>query len=98
MNKQTFIGKTKEEAITKAMEGLNAKEEEIVIVEKEIKKSLFNKKAEIEAITKDELNKEIKDYVLKLVKDMGINAKIETKTREEFPHCLLSHKDYGSSR
>lgn len=83
MNKQTFIGKTKEEAITKAMEGLNAKEEEIVIVEKEIKKSLFNKKAEIEAITKDELNKEIKDYVLKLVKDMGINAKIETKTREE---------------
>ena len=60
MNKQTFIGKTKEEAITKAMEELNAKEEELVIVEKEIKKSLFNKKAEIEAITKDELHKEIK--------------------------------------
>ena len=39
MNKQTFIGKTKEEAITKAMEELNAKEEELVIVEKEIKKS-----------------------------------------------------------
>ncbi len=83
MNKQTFIGKTKEEAITKAMEELNAKEEELVIVEKEIKKSLFNKKAEIEAITKDELHKEIKEYIQKIVKDMGINAKIETKTREE---------------
>ena len=83
MNKKTFTAKTKEEAVIKAMEELNAKEDELVIVEKEIKKSLFNKKAEIEAITKDELNKEIKDYILKTVKDMGINAKLETKTREE---------------
>ena len=83
MNKQTFVGKTKEEAIIKAMEGLNAKEEELVIVEKETKKSLFNKKVEIEAITKVELNQEIKDYILKIVKDMGINAKIETKTKED---------------
>ena len=83
MNKKTFTAKTKEEAVIKAMEDLNAKEDELVIVEKEIKKSLFNKKAEIEAITKDDLNKEIRDYILKVVKDMGINAKIETKTREE---------------
>lgn len=85
MNKQTFSGKTKEEAIINATEGLNAKEDELVIVEKEIKKSLFSKKVEIEAITKEELNKEIKDYILKIVKNMGINAKIETKTREETP-------------
>ena len=83
MNVQTFIGKTKEEAITKAMEGLNAKEDELIIAEKEIKKSLFNKKAEILAITRTELNNEIKNYILKIVKDMGINAKIETKTKEE---------------
>ena len=85
MNKQTFSGKTKEEAIINATEGLNAKEDELVIVEKEIKKSLFSKKVEIEAITKEELNKEIKDYILKIVKNMGINAKIETNTREETP-------------
>lgn len=83
MNKKTFHGKTKEEAIINATEGLNAKETELVIVEKEIKKSLFNKKAEIEVITKEELNKEIKNYIQKLVKNMGINASIETKTREE---------------
>ena len=83
MNIQTFVGKTKEEAVIKAMEGLNAKEDELVITEKEIKKTLFNKKAEIIAITKTDLNKEIKDYILKLVKDMGINAKIETKTKED---------------
>lgn len=86
MNKQTFQGKTKEEAIIKAMEGLNAKEDELVIVEKEAKKSLFNKKVEIEAITKTELNDEIKNYILKIVKDMGINAKIETKTKED---CIV---------
>ena len=83
MNIQTFIGKTKEEAVIKAMEGLNAKEDELVISEKEIKKSLFNKKAEIIAITKTELNNSIKDFILKIVRDMGINAKIETKTKEE---------------
>ncbi len=83
MNKQTFQGKTKEEAIINATEGLNAKEDELVIIEKEVKKSLFSKKVEVEAITKEELNKEIKNYVQKLVKNMGINASIETKTREE---------------
>lgn len=85
MNKQTFQGKTKEEAIINATEGLNAKEDELVIIEKEVKKSLFSKKVEVEAITKEELNKEIKNYVQKLVKNMGINASIETKTREETP-------------
>ena len=83
MNKQSFTGKTKEEAIINAWEFLNAKEDELVIIDKEEKKSLFNKKVEIEAITKDELHNEIKNYLLKLVKDMGIEAKIETKTREE---------------
>ncbi len=83
MNKQSFTGKTKEEAIINACEFLNAKEDELVIIDKEEKKSLFNKKVEIEAITKDELHNEIKNYLLKLVKDMGIEAKIETKTREE---------------
>ena len=85
MNKQSFAGKTKEEAIINACENLNAKEEELVIIEKEEKKSLFSKKIEIEAITKEELHNEIKKYLLKLVKDMGIEAKIETKTRENTP-------------
>ena len=85
MNKQTFQGKTKEVAIINATENLNAKEDELVIVEKEIKKSLFGKKIEVEAITKEELNQEIKNYLQKIVKNMGINAVIETKTREEVP-------------
>lgn len=82
MNKQTFTGKTKEEAVLSAIETLNAKEDELVIIEKEEKKSLFNKKVEIDAITKFELNQEIKNYLLKIVRDMGIDAKIEQKTRD----------------
>ena len=85
MNKQTFQGKTKEEAIINATENLNAKEDELVIVEKEIKKSLFGKKIEVEAITKEELNQEIKNYLQKIIKNMGITAVIEIKTREEIP-------------
>ena len=86
MNKQTFQGKTKEEAVLNAIETLNAKEDELVIVEKEIKKGIFSKKAEIVAITKSELNEEIKKYILKIVKAMGIDAKIESKTREGTPY------------
>ena len=85
MKVQTFIGKTKEEAVASATEGLNAKEEELILAIKEEKKSLFSKKVEIVAITKDELHKEIKSYLLKIVKNMGINAQIETKEREETP-------------
>ena len=85
MNITNFTGKTKEEAIRLATEGLNAKEDELVIAIKEEKKSLFNKKVEISAITKVDLNKEIKDYIIKLIRDMGVNAQIETKTREETP-------------
>lgn len=89
MNKQRFTGKTKEEAITSAKEALNAKEAELVIVEKEEKKSLFNKKAEIEVITKEELNSEIKKYILNIVKAMGIEANLEFKMKEGTPYFNL---------
>ena len=76
MNKQIFTGKTKEEAIELATSTLNAKEDELLIVEKEEKKKLFGKKVEVLAITKYELNNEIKRYLLKIVKAMGIEAKL----------------------
>ena len=85
MNIETFTGKTKEEAIINATEGLNAKEDELIIAVKEETKKLFSKKVEVAAITKVDLHKEIKDYLLKIVKEMGINAQIETKTREDIP-------------
>ena len=85
MNKRSFIGKTKEEAIKLATEGLNANIDEIIIIEKNSKKGLFNKKYEIEAITKYDLNNEIKSFLLNTVKNMGMDAKIEVKTRDDSP-------------
>lgn len=82
MENKTYTGKTKEEAISNALIDLNAKQDEVIIIEKETKKTLFNKKVEVFAITKSELNKEIKDFLYKIVKDMGFDCNIETKTRD----------------
>ena len=83
MNKEVFVGKTYEEAKNNALEALNASEAEVVIVEKETKKALFNKKCEIEVTLISELNKNIKEFLIELVKNMGANANIEIKSREE---------------
>ena len=82
MENKIYTGKTKEEAISNALIDLNAKQDEVIIIEKEAKKTLFNKKVEIIAITKSELNKEIKDFLYKTVKDMGFDCNIETKKRD----------------
>lgn len=86
MNKMTFEAKTKEEAVLKAKEAFNAKEAELVIVETENKKTLFNKKVVIDAITKEELNNEIKKYILKILKDMGVDANLEFKKKDGTPY------------
>lgn len=93
MNKQTFQGKTKEEAVNNAKESLNAQEDELLIIERDSKKGLFNKKVEIDAILKTEVNDEIKKYLLKIVKDMGIDAQIEMKVREETPYFSIIAPD-----
>lgn len=83
MHKEVFIGKTYEEAKQEACKKLNAKEEELIIIEKEVKKVLFNKKVEIYAIEKSVLNKDIKEFISNLIKNMGMSCSIEVKTREE---------------
>ena len=85
MKKEVISAKTLEEAKTKACETLNASLEELVISEKEVKTGLFNKRVEIVAITKSDLNKYIKDYLLELIKNIGINVNIETKVSDDIP-------------
>lgn len=83
MNKEIFVGKTYEEAKNIALETLNASESEVIIVTKEEKKALFNKKCEISVTLISELNKNIKEYIIELLKNMGMNANVELKTRED---------------
>lgn len=93
MKKDIFEAKTKEEAITLALNTLNANSDEVIIVEREVKKTLFSKKAEIMVVLKEEINKEVKNYISNLLKNMNIDGNIETKTKEDIPTFnILSSK------
>ena len=82
MEKYLFTAKTIEEAITNAQEELNLDKEELIFNEKEHKQGLFSgKKVEIEVIKKEDIVKEINDFLIKVTKLMGIDTQIEIKIR-----------------
>ena len=96
MEMHSYIGKTKEEAINNAIIDLQELQENLIIKEKEeIKTGLFkSKKIEIEVIEKREVTKEIKDYLIKLLKNLGFNANVEVKTKEDIPtYTIYSDND-----
>lgn len=93
MHKEVVEGKNFEDAKNKALEKLNANESEVIIINLEEKKGLFSKKAEVAIITKEEINKSIKEYILKIIKEMGLDAQIEIKNREERPIFNIITKD-----
>lgn len=85
MNKRIFEAKTYEQAVILACEELNVNEEEVIIYKKEEKKSLFNKKVEIEVTTKEDVNNYIKEYLKQICNEMNFNVQIELKKREDTP-------------
>ena len=91
MEKRVFSGKTKEEAIQLAKEELQEVEENLFIKELETTKGgLFkSKKVEIEVIEKREVVKGIKDYLIKILKNMGYTVNIEVKNKEEVPKFII---------
>ena len=96
MEKHKFLGKTKEEAIENAKIGLQELEENLIIKENEVQKGgLFkSKKIEVEVIEKREVVKEIKNYLLKLLKDLGFTANIEVKMKDQVPtYTIYSDND-----
>lgn len=91
MEKHSFIGKTKEEAIQIAKESLQEVEENLFIKEKgESKGGLFkSKKVEIEVIEKREVIKHIKDYIVEILRKMGFSVNVEIKNKEEVPKYVI---------
>ena len=91
MEKHNYSEKTKEEAIQKAKEELQEVEENLFIKEiGETKGGLFkSKKVEIEVIEKREVIKYIKEYLQKILKNMGFNVNIEIKNKEEVPKYII---------
>ena len=96
MEKNKFIGKTIDEAISNATIALQETKDNLIIKELETKKAgLFKgKKVEIEVIEKREVVRYIKEYLLKLLKDLGFAANIEVKNQNEtVKYTIYSDKD-----
>jgi len=84
MEKYVYSGKTKEEALEKALEDLMVNESEIYIKETEQKVGLFkNKKIELEVIKKVDVVEDLKSFIKNITKLMGIEANLEVKNRED---------------
>lgn len=96
MEKHRYTGKTKEEAISNATIDLQETQANLIIKElEEIKGGLFkSKKVEIEVIERREVVRYIKEYLQKLLKDLGFTSNIEIKNKEEVPtYTIYSDND-----
>lgn len=80
--KNRYSGKTKEEAINNAKIALQEMEENLYIKEIEVKTGLFNKKAEIEVVRRDDVVEYMKEYLKELIHNMGLTCNLEVKKRE----------------
>ena len=91
MEKHKYQGKTIEEAIEQAKIDLQETEENLIIKQKEeIKGGLFkSKKVEIEVIERREVIKYIKEYLVKLLKNLGFSVNVEIKNKEVVPTYLI---------
>ena len=90
MEKYVFSGKTEEEALESALNELSVEKDDIIYDVKEQKGGLFKgKKVEITVTKKADINDFIKETVLKLVTDMGFDAKIESKVRDDILNITI---------
>ncbi len=84
MDKYVYNGKTKEEALEKALNDLNVLEKEVLIKDKEQKVGLFkNKRIDLEVIKKNDIIEELKKFIKNITKLMGIEVNIEQKIRND---------------
>lgn len=84
MKKYEFSGKTYEEAVQNAKISLQELEENLIIEQtKEEKNGLFSKKVTIEVVRKAEIPEFIKEYILELTKNIGLNVNLEVKKRND---------------
>lgn len=80
-----YEGKNLNELKEKAFSDLNASENELYIREtEEVKGLLKTKKYKLEILTKDDVVKYIKNYIIDVAKNMGITVNIEAKKRENY--------------
>ena len=95
LKENSYEGKTKEEAIEKAISDLNVSEEELYIKEKEIVEGkLFkSKKVSIDVYTRSQVIEYIKDFIEELGTDMGIEINSEVNYKDESYKIMLASAD-----
>ena len=80
-----YEGKNLVELKEKALTELNASEEELYIRESEEAGGFLKaKKYKLEIVTKDDVVKYVKDFIVDVVKYMGVSVNIEAKRREKY--------------
>ena len=83
MKKYTYDGKTKEEAIEKALSELNIAKENLIIKVLEEKNSLLKKNVKIEVINYNDIVDKIKEDIIEITKLMGMSVNLEVRRRED---------------
>lgn len=95
MEKLTKEGKTVEEAIKKLMEENNLSKEEFLYTSTVKKGKLFQGTIyEVTAFLKSDINNELKEFIRKLVENMGLEVTIEVTNKDDrLTIRLFSNKD-----
>ena len=83
MKKYEYEGKTKEEAVEKALAELKINEKDLIINVLEEKSTLLKKNVKIEVINYNDLINYIKETILEITKLMGLSVNLEVRRREE---------------
>ena len=90
MEKYIFEGKSEEDALNKACCELGGTKSDFFFDSSEQKNGIFKaKKVVVEVIKKSDLDNYIKEFLLKLTKDMGFDVKIESKKRDDVLNITL---------
>ena len=83
MKKYEYTGKTKEEAIEKALAELNVAEKNLIVNVLEEKNTLLKKSVKIEVIDYNDLIDFIKETIIEITKLMGLTANLEVRRRDD---------------
>ena len=83
MKKYEYEGKTKEEAIEKAINELNVVEKNLIVNIISEKNTLLKKNVKIEVINYNDLIDYIKENIIEITSLMGLNVNLEVRRRDD---------------
>lgn len=83
MKKYEYDGKTKEEAINKALSELGVAEKNLIVNILEEKNTLLKKNVKIEVINYNDLVDFIKENIIEITKLMGMTVNLEVRRRDD---------------